>query len=104
MPYLLSVLASQYVFYILLIVLLVLQYYDIWTTNKILSQGGTELNPVEEFCMKMLKNAWWLPKILIVIGPAIYLVYIHTLTTLILLTLLVIYYIWVVYHNFNQIK
>ena len=43
-------------------------FADIWTTNKVIAQGGVELNPVMRFFMVRLDSVWWMPKVLISIG------------------------------------
>ena len=41
---------------------LALSVLDIVLTNRIISNGGNEMNPVMKFCMNKLGNGWWIPK------------------------------------------
>lgn len=41
---------------ILFLILIVLQVLDVYTTNKILSQGGRELNKIMKFFMNKFKS------------------------------------------------
>ena len=46
-----------------LIVAALLQLADVWSTNRALSGGGRELNPIIAWMMERLGPAWWVPKI-----------------------------------------
>lgn len=80
--------------YILLSLLLLLQYYDGLTTYRVLSKGGRELNPLVRWCINKfgLRNG-----LLLVKGNIAVLI---TWTTLAGLCVL---YTWVVYHNFTEL-
>jgi len=42
----------------------VAQAADIFSTNRLLSKGGRELNPVMRFLMDRLGDKWWVGKLL----------------------------------------
>lgn len=48
------------------VLLVILQVLDVHSTNKVLAQGGVELNPVMRFLMKVLGEAWWAGKVVMV--------------------------------------
>ena len=87
---------------LLLTVYLLLQVGDYWTTTKVLSQGGTEANPIVAKVMDIIgvKEALVLLKGFGVIAGFI-LWYLNQGVFLALLTAL---YGYVVYNNYRQIK
>ena len=90
--------------YVLLSLLIILQYYDGLTTYRLLSKGGRELNPVVRWFINQfgLRNG-----LLLVKGNIAVLI---TWTTLVgimpvgVLAALCLLYIWVVYHNFTELN
>lgn len=50
---------------ILALIILFLSVIDIILTNKILSNGGKELNPLMKWCMDKFGSRWWIPKMVI---------------------------------------
>lgn len=87
---------------ILFAALVVLNALDVYTTVAILKQGGSEVNPAMAWLMRQLGVA---PAMIvaktIVLGAVWFLLpQVHTLV----LVGLVCFYVWVVLHNFGQIK
>lgn len=89
---------------ILFLILIVLQVLDVYTTNKILSQGGRELNKIMKFFMDKFKSFWYIPKVLIVLCSVMFLLFLPILYMSIVLGLINCFYIYVVFHNFKEIK
>ena len=87
---------------LLLAAYLVLQVGDYWTTTKVLSQGGTEANPVVAKAIEKLgvQPALILVKVLGVIA-GVTLWYLGAILALGILTAL---YAYVVFDNYGQIK
>lgn len=54
--------------FILALVFAVLQFLDVKTTNKALSGGGKEANPIMKKIQDRLGKYWWLPKAAIALG------------------------------------
>lgn len=48
------------------IAILVLNYFDVWTTNANFKLGGGEANPVMAWCQRKFGKAWWVPKTLLI--------------------------------------
>ena len=90
--------------YVALVFLLLLQIGDILTTNKVLSQGGVEKNPVEAWCIRVLGKAWWVPKVAVVTAAGAFAVLVLPTLAAIILVALCSLYVWVVLHNLGQIK
>lgn len=87
--------------------LIVLQVGDILTTNRLLSQGGLELNPVMRLAQRALGKYWWVVKCLLVgFFLAGVWTYRFDLTWLghAVLVLLVLVYTWVVWNNWRQLS
>ena len=85
---------------LLFILVVVLNVVDIITTNKIISNGGKELNPFVKLLMRILGKRWWLPKVAMIIS-------ISGLMTFgdegaIWLTILNVIYLAIVYSNLRQ--
>lgn len=61
---------------ILSIVFLGLSLLDVILTNKVISNGGTELNPIMKWFMNRFGKYWWIPKMTIscflVLGLLVY--------------------------------
>ena len=53
------------VMWALVVSCVVLTVADIYTTNRIIKEGGTELNSVIAFCMHVLGSFWWVPKVIV---------------------------------------
>ncbi len=87
---------------LLLTVYLLLQVGDFWTTTKVLSQGGTEANPVVAKAMEVLgtTEALVLLKGLGAIAGVIIWYYDQT----VMLALLTALYAYVVFDNYGQIQ
>jgi hypothetical protein len=96
----------------LLIIFVMLQVADIYTTHRILSQGGRELNPVMAWLFERFGH---LPALVVVKCIIVGLVarYMVGVTAAVfgynvagdtVLAAFCILYIFVVAHNFNQIK
>jgi len=88
--------------YILLAALVLLQVADVKTTNDVISRGGRELNPVVKAFMKIFGKAWEWVKSAVVIALGVFLLYLQTTISLVVLAGLVLLYAWVVWHNYNQ--
>ena len=52
---------------LLLIAIILFGVADILLTNRILSNGGRELNPIMRLCMDRFGNLWFIPKLMIAI-------------------------------------
>lgn len=90
--------------YVLLALLVILQYYDGLTTYRLLSKGGRELNPVVRWFINRfgLRNG-----LLLVKGNIALLILWTTLVGIMpmgMLAALCLLYIWVVYHNFTELS
>lgn len=57
----------QIITYVLVILIILLQVLDVWVTNKVLSQGGGEQNPITRWYMKKTGKYWWTSKFLSII-------------------------------------
>lgn len=90
--------------YALFVFLVALQAGDVLTTNKLLSKGGREANPLMLWVMSKLGSYWWSVKVALMLALG-YLVYqlpnFHMLLALAALNLL---YLWVVLHNYRQLS
>lgn len=89
--------------YLLLSLLLLLQYYDGLTTYRVLQRGGRELNPLVRWC---INKFGLLNGLLLVKGNLAVLITWTTLVGLMpvwVLAGLCVFYIWVVYHNFTEL-
>lgn len=53
---------------LLLILLVLLQVADIWTTHRVLERGGYEANPLVAWMMRRFGRLWWAPKVGLVLG------------------------------------
>ena len=53
----------------LVCLLMVLQVLDVVSTNRVLSLGGREFNPVMVWIMRRTGWAWWLPKLALAAVP-----------------------------------
>lgn len=93
---------------ILIAIFIILNIADILLTNKILKAGGTELNPMMAWAMKMFKDKWWIGKLilcLIVIGGTWFLYERQSTNAALGLALGVnILYAWIVWSNFTVFK
>lgn len=87
---------------VLLAVYLLLQCGDFWTTKKVLSQGGTEANPIVAKAMEFLgvTEALVLVKGLGAIAGVIIWYYDQT----VMLMMLTALYAYVVFDNYGQIQ
>ncbi len=87
---------------LLLTVYLLLQVGDFWTTTKVLSQGGTEANPIVANMMKFLGTT---EALVVVKGlGAIAGVIIWYYNQTVMLTMLTALYAYVVFDNYGQIQ
>ena len=86
----------------MLVVLAVLQIADVWTTNRVIANGGREDNPALAWIMERLGGAWWLAKLAIA-GAAVYILYRLGPQPIAIGTaaVLVAAYAWVVRHNWR---
>ena len=50
---------------ILLALIVVLQVADVITTNGALKNGAYETNRLIQWTMRVLKDAWWVPKLIV---------------------------------------
>jgi hypothetical protein len=50
--------------------LMLLQFLDVVSTNRVLSRGGREFNPIIAWIMQRLGRAWWMPKFAVVSVPS----------------------------------
>ena len=41
---------------------------DIYLTNKVIANGGTELNPLMRWCMDKLGENWMMPKVMLTLS------------------------------------
>ena len=85
---------------VLLILFAVLQVLDVLLTNRVLSDGGKEVNPVMRWIMDHLGHYWWLSKLPIFLG-LVFLTFI-TKQSHIIIGLLDALYVGVVWWNYRQ--
>ncbi len=85
-----------------LAILALLQIADVWTTNRVIANGGREDNPVLKWIMDRLGEHWWIAKLGIA-GLAIFILYSvgQQLLSWIVLIGLIGAYGWVVHHNYE---
>lgn len=86
---------------------ILLQVPDVLTTNKVISQGGREANPLVRWYMDKTGKWWWTSKIF----ASLPLIYLWTLQGrgadwVVLSGLIAVnaIYVFVVAHNYRQIK
>ena len=93
---------------LLVIIYIFLNIADVYTTKRVLENGGVELNPIIAKMMLLLKGFWWVGKILIsfiTIACVGYLYVIDMKTwAMVIMTLANVFYCWVVIHNIKQIR
>ena len=89
--------------YVLLSLLIILQYFDGLTTYRLLSRGGRELNPVVRWCI----NRFGLAGGLVLVKGNIALLLAWTSLVGIMpwwvLAVLCVLYVFVVVHNFKEL-
>lgn len=82
-------------------IFVVMQYLDVWTTNKNLDAGNVEANPIVKKWMDIVGMRWWWTiKIPVILGTSL-LAYTNTVWVLVLL---VVFYAVVIHHNYQLIK
>lgn len=88
----------------IMIVFSILQLADIWTTNKALSMGGREINPVMRWLMAKLgviPALVWMKAVVVFIAYK----YIYPHPSLIeVFGIVTAFYVYVIYNNFKAIK
>jgi len=84
----------------LCVVFTILQVLDVWTTHRILSAGGRELNPVMDWLFKRLGV---LPGLIIVKTVVVALIWFYLISHPVFVAALCIFYVAVVIHNFKSI-
>lgn len=90
------------IIYVLFVLLVLLQAGDVYTTNRILANGGREANPVIAWVMGKLGRYWWLSKVAVMLPIALLVWLSPGYHTLMALLFMVILYLWVVWHNSQQ--
>lgn len=92
-------------YHVVLAVLALLQLADIYTTNRVIANGGHESNPALAWIMERLGGAWWIAK-LGVAGTAVYILYRMGSQPVAVLGAIVAVgaYAWVVRHNWQVIR
>ncbi len=50
--------------------LMLLQVLDVVSTNRVLSRGGREFNPIIVWIMQRMGRAWWMPKLAVASVPS----------------------------------
>ena len=84
------------------IIFFILQILDVILTNKVLNQGGVELNPFMLKCQKIFDKFWWIPKIFIA-SLLIFICWkIQFLVGFWLLIGCILFYIGLCIHNFKE--
>ena len=86
----------------------VLQVLDVYTTNKVINQGGVESNPIMAWIMSKLGKSWLVAKFGLSAAVAYFMYYYAypdypTMVT-VAMTGLVAFYMWVVNHNWKIMK
>jgi hypothetical protein len=84
--------------------LILLQVPDILTTNRLISRGGRELNPVMRLAMRLGKRWWWVPKLVIAGAGALILAASPDAWSRHALIALNVLYILVIVSNYRQIR
>lgn len=88
--------------WLLLVVFVLLQIADVWTTNKVLARGGREKNPIVRFLMRLFGQLWWVPKLILTIGCGLYLAVQPWPEGPLWLVFIIVLYAWVVWSNLRQ--
>ena len=89
--------------YSFLIVIIALNILDVYTTYKILSGGGREVNSYVKWFIDRLGLLKGLLASKIIIIPFIWcIIFYQSIEVILLSILLLCFYIWVVFHNLKQ--
>lgn len=83
---------------ILLIVFVVVQIADVWSTNRAISNGAVEANPAIAWVMKVTGKLWPVVKLGVAIPSGVYLYHIGWFYPLLALTVVMAY---IVYKNYK---
>ncbi len=72
-----------------------LSIVDIVLTNRIISDGGKELNPIIRCLMEKLGSSWWIPKLVVTVLVVLFLVWIgHWIPLLVVFSIMSGIVIW----------
>ncbi|WP_457571535.1 DUF5658 family protein [Desulfovulcanus sp.] len=80
--------------------LVILQVFDVISTNRALKNGALEANPIVHKFMDRLGKLWWLPKVTLALGGGWLLLGAGTIGSA-LLGILCVGYGWIVWRNFG---
>lgn len=83
------------------LLVIVLQLFDIHSTNAILRRGGFERNPVMQWLMLIFGDFWVVPKLVIAFGAVYILVRADLAPALVALA---IFYLFVVGNNYRVLR
>ena len=93
---------------LLVIIYILLNIADIYTTKRVLDSGGSEANPLMAKLMFILKGFWWVGKMLISFITIVCVGYLYVIDmrtwAMIIMALANVFYCWVVVHNTKQIR
>ncbi len=79
----------------------VLQAMDVWTTHKVLSAGGSELNPVMDW---LFKRFGVLPSLIVVKVAVVVVFWVYMLDYPLLVSAVCIFYAFVIANNLKHMK
>lgn len=94
----------QMITYVLVVLIVLLQVLDVRITNKVLSQGGSEQNPIIRWYMKKTGKFWWTSKFLAIIPVIVLGVLNAGWASAAPLMLIFSIYVLIILNNYTQIR
>jgi len=79
----------------------ILQVADVWTTHKVLSAGGSELNPVMDW---FFKRFGVLPSLIVIKVAVVVVFWVYMLDYPLLVSAVCIFYAFVIVNNLKHMK
>ena len=93
---------------LLVLIFILLNIADIYTTKRVLETGGHEANQFMAKLMFILKGFWWVGKLLLTLITIICVGYLYVADmktwAMVIMAIADVFYVWVVVHNTKQIR
>ena len=93
---------------LLVIIYVLLNIADVYTTKRVLESGGSEANPLMAKLIFVMKGFWWVGKMLLSLITIICIGYLYVADmktwAMVIMVLTNVFYYWVVVHNTKQIR
>jgi hypothetical protein len=86
---------------ILCAIFTLLQVIDVWTTHKIMSSGGRELNPVMDW---FFKKFGVLPSIIVAKVAVLIIAWLYLISNIEIVFVICVFYIFIVINNLKQMN